>query len=269
MHISSKLRLGALALAISTLAASPSFAQADVDAVAATVTPQNGFWSNPNEPGGRGLVLEAHGAGEIFSSLLTYDDTNRAVWYVIQTRTVNGSEIGELQQFVGGQQINGLDREGIFLGSAGLASYSFDTPTSGTLTLPTGAMPITRHNIVANGVASGPAAGAPAGGWWYNLSESGRGYFLEAQGSTLSFKGMMYDDLGQATWYSAEGAMTTPTLFTGTLTNTFGGQTMGGAYRLPTQSTNHGTITIQFTSATTATLTNPAGRQIPIIRYTF
>ena len=221
MHISSKLRLGALALAISTLAASPSFAQADVDAVAATVTPQNGFWTNPSEPGGIGLVLEAHGVGEIFSSLMTYDSTNRAIWYVIQTRTVNGTEIGELQQFVGGQSLNRTDREGIFLAYVGTASFSFDTPTTGTLTLPTGAMPIARQNIIANGVASGPAAGAPSAGWWYNLSESGRGYFLEAQGSSLSFKGMMYDDLGQATWYSAEGAMTTPTLFTGTLTNTF------------------------------------------------
>ena len=115
MDISSKFRLGAIALAISTLMASPSFAQGE-GGPTPSFTPQSGWWTNPNEPGGRSVLIETNAEGGIFASVLAFDDTQRSVWYVIDTRNVNGGQVGELQQFVGGQSLNGPYREGKFLG---------------------------------------------------------------------------------------------------------------------------------------------------------
>jgi hypothetical protein len=45
---------------------------------------------------------------------------------------------------------------------------------------------------------------------------------------------------------------------------------MGGAYRPATRtSDNVGSVAIDFTSATTATLTLPDGRRIPLVRQAF
>ena len=268
MDISSKFRLGAIALAISTLMASPSFAQGE-GGPTPSFTPQSGWWTNPNQPGGRSVLIETNAEGGIFASMLAFDDTQRSVWYVIDTRNVNGGQVGELQQFVGGQSLNGPYKQGTFLGFFETASFFFTSPTTGTVNLAGQAMEIQRHDIVANGVAMGPQAGAPRSGWWWSPQENGRGYFLEAQGDNMLFAGLMYDDLGQATWYSASGTMITPTVFSAQLIQPHGGQTLNGPYTTQSQGFDEGSMTIQFTSDTTATLTIPSGRQIPLLRYTF
>ncbi|MND03208.1 hypothetical protein D3C83_229240 [compost metagenome] len=48
------------------------------------------------------------------------------------------------------------------------------------------------------------------------------------------------------------------------------GQAMGQPYRAPTRtSDNAGTLDVRFTSATTATMTLPDGRQINLVRQAF
>lgn len=79
----------------------------------------------------------------------------------------------------------------------------------------------------------------------------------------------MYDTSGQAAWYVSLGAMTSTSLYTGTLTEFRGGQTLAGPYSAPTTSLNAGTITIQFSSQTGATLTLPNGQQVALTRYSF
>jgi hypothetical protein len=257
-------------LKVYSLAALLAAALGASSASAQVVVPQAGFWTDANATNGRGLVIEVVAAtGEIFASMQVYDATGRAIWYVVNTVPNAGVRNGQLQQFVGGQSLTSGLRSGTYLGTAGTATFVFDTPTFGTLTLPTGDMQIQRYNMVAGGVSSGPAAGAPAGGWWWNASESGRGYFIEAQGSTLGFTAFEYNDLGQATWYYAQGAMTTPTLFSGALFESYGGQTMSGAYRQASQNYARGNITIQFSSTTQLTLTEPNGRQTVLTRYGF
>jgi hypothetical protein len=250
------------ALLAATLGASSASAQ--------LVTPQAGYWTDANAFNGRGLVIEVVAAtGEIFASMQVYDNTGRAIWYVVNTVPNAGVRNGQLQQFVGGQSLNSYDREGTYLGSAGTATFTFETPTFGVLALPGGDMQIQRRNLVANGVGSGPAAGAPPGGWWWNASENGRGYFIEAQSDTLAFTMFQYNDLGQATWYFAQGAMTSPTLFTGALFESYGGQTLSGTYTQASQNYPRGNVTIQFSSTTQATMTEPSGRQTVISRYGF
>ena len=88
----------------------------------------------------------------------------QASWYVIDTSLVNGVQLGYIQKFVGGQSVNEPYRQGTFVDFVGIASFNFPSPAQGTLTLPNGAMEIARYDIIGNGVASGPAAGAPRGG---------------------------------------------------------------------------------------------------------
>lgn len=273
-HKLSPLAWGVSALLLAfTLGGSPAFAQGDVDSPAAgpTVVPQNGFWADPNVAGGRSVVIEVvPSTGELFASTLVYDSTGRAIWYVINTVPDTAVAQGQLQQFVGGQQLNGSFRTGTYLGSAGTATFAFTSPTVGTVNLPGGVMNIQRFDLVANGAVIGPVVGALANGWWYSSVESGRGYFLESQNGTMMITALEYNDLGQATWYYSRGAMTSATLFTGALFEPFGGQTVsGGSNSQATQNYPRGTVTVQFGSTTTATITEPSGRQTAIVRYGF
>jgi hypothetical protein len=275
MGMFNKLRFGWLgAILLATTFATPALAQGEGSGGGSggvSFVPQSGFWQNPNEPGGRGVILEVNSSGNIFAATLLYDNTGRAVWYVIDTGTAaDGNQAGYLQQFVGGQHIDGEYREGAFLGFGGIAHFVFDSPTSGRMTWPGGEMSIQRYDIIAGGVASGPSAGAPRGSWWYNAAENGRGYFLEAQGDSLYFAALMYDDLGQATWYHSRGRMVTSSFYQGQMNQPYGGQTMSGESSAPAaQNFSVGNITVQFTSDSTAVLTTHNGRQIPITRYGF
>src|SRR5205085_1760892 len=95
-----------------------------------------------------------------------------------------------------GFALNGEYHPNSFIGFVGTASFQFDSPTSGSVTMPgLGTLPIKRYDVIANGVASGPAAGAPTPGWWWDPRENGRGFYIEVQGDNLLFLGMMYDDL--------------------------------------------------------------------------
>jgi hypothetical protein len=254
--------LAAFALAATALAFTPAVAQ---------VTPQSGFWWVAGETAGRGVVIEISSAGEMYASTLVYNDYGLPTWYVVNTETSGtGQRSGQLQKFQGGQQLNGPYSPPTFSGFIGNATFLFDSTTSGTVSISgLGEMAIRRYDFVANGVASGPAAGAPNAGWWWNADENGRGYYMEAQSDSMMFMGMMYDDLAQPVWYTARGAMTTPTHFQATLFQSYNGQTINGPYDQPDISSSRGTIAVQFTGSAGAVLTEPSGRQTNIVRYTF
>jgi hypothetical protein len=267
MKVSTLRRRGLMGLAATLLAATALSSPAAL----AQFTPQSGFWAVAGEAGGRGVVIEISQAGEMYASTLVYNDYGLPTWYVVNTDTsVTGQRSGQLQKFQAGQQLNGPYSAPTFAGYIGNATFLFDSTTSGTLSISgLGEMSIRRYDIIAGGVASGAATGAPAAGWWWNAAEDGRGYYMEAQGDNMMFMGMMYDDLAQPVWYTARGAMTTPTLFQATLFQSYNGQTINGAYDQPDISSSRGTIAVQFTSSTGAVLTEPSGRQTTLARYTF
>lgn len=99
----------------------------------------------------------------------------------------------------------------------------------------------------------------PESGWWWNAAESGRGFNLEIQNNTLFLATFIYDDSGTATWYTAAGPMTNATQFTAKLLKFQGGQCLTCPYRAPTNTGDAGDITINFTSANTATVTWAGG----------
>lgn len=256
---------GALFLAIA-LGISPGDADSgDADMMVA-VTPETGWWWTPEESG-RGIAIEATGSSGVFAGVLVYAEDGAPIWHVVDATGPGATKAGDLQAFVGGQTLTGAYRPNAFLGSAGTASFTFDGPRSGVLTWPGGATRIERYGIVPGGIDAGPAAGAPPAGWWFNASESGRGFFTEVQGDTLFLLTTMYDDLGRAVWYTARGPMTTPAFFQGELTQVSGGQTMGGDYRPPNQVASYGTITFQIVDDARALITLPGGRQASVMRY--
>lgn len=94
----------------------------------------------------------------------------------------------------------------------------------------------------------------PENGWWWNPSESGRGFNLEVQDNVLFFASFAYDQNGNPAWYTAGNPMTSDRDWTAPLVVTSRGQCFGCAYVDPIRSVV-GTVTLRFTSSQTAIVT--------------
>ena len=135
---------------------------------------------------------------------------------------------------------------------------------------PGGTVGIERFNIVDNGLNTAPLANQPENGWWWAAAENGRGYFIEWQGGTADIAGYMYDDAGNPIWYITVVSTPNPLTMNGAWWQFANGMTQAGPYRAATRTNdNVGPATIAFTSATTATMTLPGGRQIALSRFRF
>ncbi|MBI3345555.1 MAG: hypothetical protein HY028_12020 [Gammaproteobacteria bacterium] len=227
--------------------------------------PQPGWWWNPNESG-RGFSVEVS-QNTLFMAGYLYDTSGRATWYTSAGPITNNTLYqGILQSFGNGQTLSGPYKSYALTNpNAGNVTVQLSDATHGTLTWPGGTIPIERYTFGA-----GTPSFQPEAGWWWSDSESGRGFTLEVQGNKLFIGGYMYDDQGNPVWYISAGNMTSATLYQGQWEQYANGQTLTGLYQKPTQvNANVGNITIEFTSRTTATLTLPDGRQIPLTRYRF
>ena len=86
----------------------------------------------------------------------------------------------------------------------------------------------------------------PDTGWWWSASEPGTGYFVEVQRSSAFLSAYMYDDAGKATRYIANGAFAGG-VFTGSLQEFWGGQSMGGNWRQADLAADRGQVTLRLT----------------------
>jgi hypothetical protein len=106
----------------------------------------------------------------------------------------------------------------------------------------------------------------PVAGVWWNKNEPGSGFGIDYQNGTLIVEVYSYLTAGPSQWYLASGPVTN-NVFQATLDKYTGGQCISCTYIAPSLMGNDGTITITFTSATTATVDLPGGRHIQIQRY--
>jgi subtilisin len=113
----------------------------------------------------------------------------------------------------------------------------------------------------------GSIVAIPEAGWWWNPSEPGRGYAIEVLNGRVFFASYLYDSAGRATWYVATGPVN-GAVFSGPLIAFAGGQSLAGAYQPPQSTPSPGNLTLQFSSARTATLTWPGGT-VPLQRFAF
>ncbi len=239
-----------------------------------TFTVQTGWWWS-SSLAGTGFGIEQSGSN-LFIGAYLYDTDGTAVWYTSIGTISSNVFSGNLVEYQSGQTLSGSYRAPEVRRTVGTVSITFSSSTTGTLTWPGGTIAIERFDIVSGGVAAGSATGDPEKGWWWSSSESGRGYFIETQGSTraIFMAAYMYDTDNSAVWYAAGGGVLASSLlvgnsFTGTLSEYGNGQSLGGTYRSPTITATRGTITIDFTSSTRAVLTLPSGQQVNLTRFTF
>ena len=225
---------------------------------------ESGWWWNAGQSG-RGFSIEVQGSSLFLAGFL-YADDGRATWLTSAGTMSNANAYeGTLLAYGNGQTLSGAYQPSTLSNpNAGAVSLQFTDATHGTLTWPGGAIAIERFVF-----GSGTPAFQPATGWWWNPAESGRGFFVEVQGGNLFLAGYMYDAPGNPVWYVASGAMASPDLFQGHWDQYQGGQTLTGPYLPPAAPANVGSLTLQFTSPGSATLTLPDGRQIPLSRFAF
>ena len=101
---------------------------------------------------------------------------------------------------------------------------------------------------------------SPVVGLWANADEIGTGYALDFKHGVLVVTVYSYKASGEAQWYIASGPLVGAT-FTSRLDKFVGGQCIGCAYTgPPVTAGSDGTITIVFSSATSATVYLPEGR---------
>jgi hypothetical protein len=215
----------------------------------AAAAPQAGWWGNPAEPG-RGFFIESQD-GITFLGAYLYDADGHATWLVSGGPSDDPySYTGQLFTFGKGQTLFGdyvLPRDPV---AAGTVAVTFSDDTHATLTWPGGTVAIERTIFGGTG-----AVFQPFTGWWWNADESGSGYSLEVQGSSLFIVGFMYDDGGRPVWYLSSGPMSSETTYSGAVLLFANGQTMGGSYRPPGTPVTVATLDIEFTATNDAIFT--------------
>lgn len=222
---------------------------------------QPGWWWNATQSG-REFTIEVQGDHLYFAGYL-YNVSGRATWYTSGgSMTNNTSYIGTLYSFANGQTLTG-NYKAPAPAVVGIINLQFTDATHGTLTWPGGTVPI-EHYVFGAGIASFQ----PENGWWWNKTESGRGFTVEVQGNTLFMGGYMYDDSGNPVWYVSSGNMNS-TRYQGQWLQYANGQTLMGPYKFPDPPANAGNVALEFTSRTGAILTFPNGRQITLSRFRF
>jgi hypothetical protein len=147
----------------------------------------------------------------------------------------------------------------------GYSSGSVTNPslrTVATISNPTGTGTTTVSCLVSGTAIS------PQTGYWYNPAESGRGYFLEYNGTEIFMAMFLYSTSGSSTWYGAGPAAFAGTSFNTTMTSYSGGQTLTGSYKAPTQGNTPGGLVIEFSGNSDGVMSWPGG-QVPITRFPF
>lgn len=236
----------------------------------AAITPQTGWWYNPNESG-RGFSIEVSGNNLFMAGYLYAPNTGQATWFSSGGSMSSSSTYqGAMQTYGNGQTLTGSYVAPIPTANIGTITLNFSDATHGVLTWPGGSIPIERFNIVANGVNTPHASFQPETGWWYNPSESGRGFALEIQNGVMFLAGYMYDGTGNPIWFASGNQMRSLSWYQGNWVQYANGQTLMGAYHAPVvANSNVGSLQIQFQTTTSGTLTLPDGRVIPISRFRF
>ncbi|CAH9016838.1 hypothetical protein [Candidatus Nitrosacidococcus sp. I8] len=104
-------------------------------------------------------------------------------------------------------------------------------------------------------------AAMPENGWWWNPSQSGTGYNLEVQNSTVFAALFIYDNNGNPTWYSGAGTITqnstqNSSSTTIALQQSTGGPCLGCTYTKPQTSATGKQLLLTFNAdGSTATAT--------------
>jgi len=154
---------------------------------------------------------------------------------------------------------NGQD----FVNTHGGSAYLYRDASGGHHSLPTN---VAAYEDLFGYIEATTTAPRPASGWWWNPSQSGRGFAMEVSGNTLFMAAYLYDGSGRATWYASSGRFYADGSFSAPLDRYAGGQTLTGSYQAAALAGSDGTASLNCASATTCTLTWPGGT-VPLQRF--
>jgi hypothetical protein len=206
----------------------------------ATADPQVGWWWNPAESG-RGFFIE-NKDGIIYLAGYFYENDGRAKWLVAGGPIADPYAYdGRLLAYSGGQTLFGAYVPPAAPVDAGAVSLRFSDDTHAVLTWPGGAIPIEREVFDTKS-----APFQPVNGWWWNDTESGRGYSVEVRGDSAFVVAFMYDAAGQPVWYFSAGPMSSPTVYEGEWLQFANGQTLLGSYHPPSAPVSVGRLSLEF-----------------------
>ncbi len=262
------------------------------------IMPDVGWWwsdtAKTGEASGRGYSIEANlSSGGGFFAAYVYNDDGKANWYYAildgkstSTETISQgfygpfnittSMSGTLSQASGGVTLGGPFKQSTGT-SVGKITITFDSQTSGTITWPSAvtnrSTKIARYSVQypTSRTILAPAAGTvPQNGWWYNTAESGRGYFIEVQGSQVFIATYMYRPDGSAVWYFAgpTAMATTSSVSSTTLYEVANGPTFSNPTVTNGAATAAGSISMTFSDSKNGMISLNGGTPFAITRFT-
>ena len=94
---------------------------------------------------------------------------------------------------------------------------------------------------------------APTTGWWWNVSEPGRGFAIEQRGNKIFLGGFYYDTGGAAAWSVSTLTQQSDGSYIGVLERYSNGQSLSGAFRLAT-GVKIADVVLTFTTASVGAL---------------
>lgn len=235
------------------------------------VEPVTGWYWNASESG-RGFAIERQG-DRLFLAGFMYEESGEAVWYTSTlTLQPNGAYAGQLDRFQNGQSLLGTYRVPTS-SNVGSATLAFDTDMHAEMQVaPNGKAPSTilLERFPISVPAFQPSNAPFRNGWYWSKNESGRGYFIEVQGSTAFIASFMYKDDGRPTWYTMTATLTQTLALTAPLVQFSQGQPLQGAYREPVQVPgNSGKATFSLSDSGDGVLLLPNGKDVSVEAFDF
>lgn len=104
------------------------------------VLPQQGMWtigSEVNGKPGRGIQIDQQGGQFLIVTYVGYRDDGSATFMQASGKIESGKNFtGDLTEYKNGRSLGGSARDGEAAHTVGQVAIQFDTPTSGTITLP-------------------------------------------------------------------------------------------------------------------------------------
>jgi hypothetical protein len=217
------------------------------------------LWWNPSESGW-GMSITQHDS-RLFAAWFVYGPSGAPTWVIMSggTWTTPTSITGTLYSTTGPASTGTFDPSQVKLTAVGSATITFSTQTQAVLSYTvsgiSGTKAIQRQDF---GTSAATTVASYADLWW-TASESGWGISVNQQYNTLFSVIYAYGQYGQPVWYVMPGgAWTGSTTYSGTLYQTSmpAFDYYATAFNTANVTTQPvGTISLQFTSTSTATLT--------------
>lgn len=227
-------------------------------------TPASGWWYSPSAPG-RLFAVEAEN-GVVHFGNLGFSSKGDPQWSVARCAQIAlGTFAGTAEQYTGGQALNrpATPSTGVVDGPA--VKLIFDSAATATLQIGDQSIRIQRYQFSDQWAS--PMLNAPRTGWWDLPAQSGRGYFLEVQGSTLLAGGLIYTSAGQPGWFTSTGPVDAAGVFSGALTICSASPNTDGTLQTPVCKPTSDAIRISFNAPWRATLTLASESAVEIRRY--